>query len=60
MQTGSPKRYSVQSVALLRDFAYLARVVGKVLLTFYLPLMALTTLAHFPYDTDPPAGGSRA
>jgi len=36
----------------LGELSYLSKIVGKVLLSFYLPLLLLMTVAHFPYDTD--------
>ncbi len=38
----------------VRDTGYLVKGFAKTLLLLYLPAMAVLTLAHFPYDTDPP------
>jgi SAM-dependent methyltransferase len=42
----------------VREIAYVFKLVGKVLLTFYAPLLLVLTLIHFPYDTDS-SGASR-
>ena len=52
MQTGSVERIWRQIIDFLGVLANIAKMVGKVLLAFYLPLLTLLTLIHFPYDTD--------
>jgi SAM-dependent methyltransferase len=40
------------------EVSRLASMLAKVVLFFYLPAVFTLTLIHFPYDTDPSAGGT--
>jgi len=42
----------IASARAIAEFQYLGKLVVKALLGFFLPIIALLTLIHFPYDTD--------
>ncbi len=42
----------------MKEVARIARMLLKVLLLFYLPLMTASVLLNYPYNTDPSIGGS--
>jgi SAM-dependent methyltransferase len=46
--------------SLLSEIAHLAKLLGRVLFGFYLPLVVVLTLIHFPYHTDSSAAAQRA
>src|SRR5689334_4023249 len=58
MQT--PPTTNGRASSALRELGYLARLVAKVFVGFYVPLSALMVLLHFPYDTASSNPGASA